>query len=45
MDNRNKLIGRYDKFYEHMAKEFTKLEIGESAAATKCKHIPTWLYK
>lgn len=28
-----------------MAKEFTELERGESAAVTKRKHIPTWLYK
>lgn len=34
-----------DKFHEHMAQEFTELERGESAAVTKRKHVPTWLYK
>jgi len=28
-----------------MAQEFTELERGESAAVSKRKHIPTWLYK
>lgn len=45
MGDRNKLIKWQDKFHEHMAKEFTELERGESAAVTKRKHIPTWLYK
>lgn len=45
MGDRNKLIEWQDKFHEHMAKEFTELERGESAAVTKRKHIPIWLYK
>lgn len=45
MGDRNKLIEWQDKFHEHMAQEFTELERGESAAVTKRKHIPTWLYK
>ncbi len=45
MGDRNKLIGWQDKFHEHMAQEFTELERGESAAVSKRKHIPTWLYK
>ncbi|MHB1405607.1 MAG: MobV family relaxase, partial [Desulfitobacteriaceae bacterium] len=32
MGDRNKLIEWQDKFHEHMAKEFTELERGESAA-------------
>jgi hypothetical protein len=28
-----------------MAKEFTELERGDSAAVTKRKHVPTWLFK
>jgi hypothetical protein len=45
MGDRNKLIEWQDKFHEHMSKEFSELERGESAAVTKRKHIPTWLYK
>jgi integrase len=45
MGDRNKLIEWQDKFHEHMAQEFSELERGESAAITKRKHIPTWLYK
>jgi len=45
MGDRNKLIEWQDKFHEHMSKKFSDLERGESAAVTKRKHIPTWLYK
>ena len=34
-----------DKFHDHMAAEFPDLERGQSAAVTRRKHIPTWLYK
>ena len=43
--NRNKLVEWQDKFYDHMAAEFSLLERGESAAVTKRKHVPTWLFK
>ncbi|MHB8062478.1 MAG: MobV family relaxase [Ruminiclostridium sp.] len=35
MGDRNKLIEWQDKFHEHMIKEFTELERGESATVTK----------
>lgn len=45
MGDRNKLIEWQDKFHDHMALAFPTLERGQSAASTKCKHVPTWLYK
>ena len=42
---RDKLVEWQDKFHDHMAAEFPELERGQAAAATKRKHIPTWLYK
>ena len=45
MGDRNKLIEWQDKFHDHMAEQFPELERGQSAASTKRKHIPTWLYK
>ena len=45
MGNRNKLIEWQDKFHDHMAAEFPDLERGQSAADTRRKHVPTWLYK
>lgn len=45
MGDRNKLIEWQDKFHDHMALQFPSLERGQSAASTKRKHIPTWLYK
>ncbi|WP_251449082.1 MobV family relaxase [Vermiculatibacterium agrestimuris] len=42
---REKLVEWQDKFHDHMSAEFPSLERGESAAVTKRKHIPTWLYK
>lgn len=45
MGDRNKLIEWQDKFHDHMAERFPELERGQSAASTKRKHIPTWLYK
>ncbi len=43
--NRNKLVEWQDKFYDCMTMEFPQLERGESAAVTKRKHVPTWLFK
>lgn len=43
--NRNKLVEWQDKHYDSMAAKFPQLERGESAAVTKCKHVPTWLFK
>lgn len=45
MGDRNKLIQWQDNFHDHMAAQFPVLERGQSAASTKRKHIPTWLYK
>lgn len=45
MGDRNKLIEWQDKFHDHMAQMFPTLQRGESAAITKRKHVPTWLYK
>jgi Plasmid recombination enzyme. len=45
MGGRDKLIEWQDKFHDHMSAEFPELERGQAAAATKRKHIPTWLYK
>ena len=42
---REKLVEWQDKFHDFMSAEFPSLERGESAAVTKRKHIPTWLYK
>ena len=42
---RDKLVEWQDKFHDHMAAEFPELERGQSAAVTRRKHIPTWLYK
>ena len=42
---RDKLVEWQDKFHDHMAAEFPDLERGQSAAVTRRKHIPTWLYK
>lgn len=42
---REKLVEWQDKFHDFMSAEFPTLERGESAADTKRKHIPTWLYK
>lgn len=42
---REKLVEWQNKFHDHMSAEFPSLERGESAAVTKRKHIPTWLYK
>jgi len=43
--DRNKLVEWQDKFHDYMSKEFPELERGESAAVTKRKHVPTWLFK
>lgn len=43
--DRNKLVEWQDKFHDHMAAQFHELQRGESAAVTKRKHIPTWLFK
>ena len=40
MGGRDKLVHWQDKF-----QEFPQLERGQSAAVTKRKHVPTWLYK
>ena len=45
MGGRDKLVEWQDKFHDHMSAEFPELERGQAAAATKRKHIPTWLYK
>lgn len=45
MGGRDKLIQWQDKFHDFMAEEFPHLERGQSAADTKRKHVPTWLYK
>ncbi len=45
MGGREKLVEWQDKFHDHMATKFPTLERGQAAAATKRKHIPTWLYK
>ena len=45
MGDRNRLIEWQDKFHDHMSLEFPTLERGQSAASTKRKHVPTWLYK
>ena len=45
MGGRDKLVEWQDKFHDHMAAEFPELERGQAAAATKRRHIPTWLYK
>lgn len=45
MGGRDKLIQWQDKFHDFMAEEFPQLERGQSAAVTKRKHVPTWLYK
>lgn len=45
MGNRNKLVEWQDKFHDFMAEEFPQLERGQSAAVTRRKHVPTWLYK
>lgn len=45
MGGRDKLVQWQDKFHDFMAKEFPQLERGQSAAVTKRKHVPTWLYK
>ena len=41
----DKMVEWQDKFHDHMAAEFPELERGQSAAVTRRKHIPTWLYK
>ncbi|MBQ3077936.1 MAG: plasmid recombination protein, partial [Clostridia bacterium] len=43
--SRDKLVQWQDRFHDHMAALFPALERGESAAVTKRKHIPTWLFK
>lgn len=45
MGGRDKLVQWQDKFHDFMAEEFPQLERGQSAAVTKRKHVPTWLYK
>lgn len=45
MGGRDKLVQWQDKFHDFMAEEFSQLERGQSAAVTKRKHVPTWLYK
>ena len=45
MGGRDKLVHWQDKFHDFMAEEFPQLERGQSAAVTKRKHVPTWLYK
>ena len=45
MGGREKLVQWQDNFHDHMAAEFPELERGQSAAVTKRKHIPTWIYK
>lgn len=45
MGSRDKLVQWQDKFHDFMAEEFPQLERGQSAAVTKRKHVPTWLYK
>lgn len=45
MGGRDKLVQWQDKFHDFMAEEFPHLERGQSAAVTKRKHVPTWLYK
>ena len=43
--NRQKLVEWQDKFHDHMAQMFPELQRGEPAIDTKCKHVPTWLFK
>lgn len=45
MGGRAKLVQWQDKFHNFMAEEFPQLDRGRSAAVTKRKHVPTWLYK
>lgn len=45
MGGRDKLVQWQDKFHDFMVEEFPQLERGQSAAVTKRKHVPTWLYK
>lgn len=45
MGGRDKLVQWQDKFHDFMAEGFPQLERGQSAAVTKRKHVPTWLYK
>ncbi len=45
MGGRDKLVQWQDRFHDFMAGEFPQLERGQSAAVTKRKHVPTWLYK
>lgn len=45
MGGRDKLVQWQDKFHDFMEEEFPQLERGQSAAVTKRKHVPTWLYK
>lgn len=45
MGGRDKLVQWQDRFHDFMAEEFPQLERGQSAAVTKRKHVPTWLYK
>lgn len=45
MGGRDKLVQWQDKFHDFMVEEFLQLERGQSAAVTKRKHVPTWLYK
>lgn len=45
MGGQDKLVQWQDKFHDFMAEEFSQLERGQSAAVTKRKRVPTWLYK
>ena len=45
LGNRAQLSKWQGGFHAHMSKAFPALQRGESALATKRKHIPTWLFK